>query len=189
MSHAMLERVAEATKPPTTPMYSPHGYIITPDGTTYTLLKQWFHGVVIACLFPEELAQFRLDPQEDEDRNPIPGTGTELVIPDTVDEINVFDFQKFEHAVHRKLDLVRICPTRALGPSSVDLPHKKPCTPEQMAALRLVMQGSLSFRLKTIVATDHSDMSLENCYRCAESGKDSYTLGIKSETDTGDWDD
>lgn len=185
----MLNRVTEVTKPPTKPMYSPHGYIITPDGTTYTLLKQWFHGVVIACLYPEALKEFRLDQREDGDGNPIEGTGTELVMPATVDEINVFDFQKFEHTVHRRFDLVRICPTRLLGPTSVDLPHNKPCTPEQMTALRLVMQGALSLRLKTEVSTDHSDMTLEHCYLCAESGKDSYTLGLKKDTNNEEWND
>jgi hypothetical protein len=60
----------------------------------------------------------------------------------------------------------------------VDLPKGKPCTPEQMDALRLVMQESLSMRLKSEVATDHCDMTLAQCYQCAESGKDGFTLGF-----------
>lgn len=165
-----IEQVTEITKPPIKPMYSPHGYVIAADGTTYTLLHRWYHGVVLALLFPDMLKEFRVDMQDDDNLDPIPGTGRPLVMPEDREEINVFDFQKFEFAYHGKMPVIRICPDRRTGNPSVDLPEK--CTPEQREALRLVMIESCGYSLTTKVSTDHRDMTLRDCMKFAETGGD-----------------
>ena len=151
-------------------MYSPHGYVIKDDGKVYTLLRQWWHGAVMAMLYPDHLKEFRLD-AEDEDGNVIPGTGTVLEIPETPDDLNVFDFQKFEHAYHSKLPVVRICPTRMMSPPSVDLPEDG-CTPVQAEALRVVLVEILGMDLRDEVAMDHSDVPVKLCCDLARIGRD-----------------
>lgn len=165
-----ISQVTEITNVPTVPLYSPHGYVITQDGTTYTLLHRWYHGVVLALLFPELLAEFHVGQDTDEDFKPIPGTGKPLVMPDQREDINVFDFQKFEMALHGRMPVIRICPDRHTGNPSVDLPEK--CTEAQREALRLVMIESCGYSLSTMVATDHRDMTLRDCLRFAETGGD-----------------
>jgi hypothetical protein len=39
-----ISQVIEITNVPTIPLYSPHGYVITKDGTTYTLLHRSTNG-------------------------------------------------------------------------------------------------------------------------------------------------
>lgn len=163
-----IERVTEVSNPPNKPMYTPHGYVIAADGTTYALLHRWYHGVVLALLFPELLADYRIDMELDDGLNEIPGTGRQLVMPDDREDINVFDFQKFELGMHGKMDVIRICPDRQTGNPSVDLPEQ--CTPEQREALRLVMFDACGYSLTTKVSTDHRDMTLRDCMKFAEQG-------------------
>lgn len=165
-----IERAAEVTKFPTEPIFSPHGYIIAEDGTVYTLTRQWWHGAVLAILYPQLLAEFRIDMETDDDNNPVPGTGTVLELPDDPDELNVFDFQKFEHHVHGKLTVIRVCPARLLGPPSVDLP-KAAATPEQLIALHIVFK-IMGLKQASEVATDFCDMNVKRCLSMASLAVD-----------------
>lgn len=43
------------------PVFSPYGYVIAPDGTVYSLCREWHHGVVLALLRPDLLEQAGYD--------------------------------------------------------------------------------------------------------------------------------
>jgi len=160
-----IERAAAITSHPADPVFSPHGYVITEDGIVYALLRRWWHGAVLAILYPQLLAEFRLNAETDDDDKPIPGTGTTLEMPDDPEDLNVFDVQQFEHHVHGQLNVIRVCPTRLLGPPSVDLP-KAAATPEQMIALRSVFK-IMGLKPNSEVATDFCDMTVKRCLSMA----------------------
>lgn len=133
-----IEQVTTITKAPELPPYSMHGYLITPDGTIYTLLRKWWHGAVLALLYPEEAA----------------AAGYKL--PDDPDELNVFEFQRFELDNHDRFPVIRICPGRVMGPTSFDR-GSEVSTPEQVEAVRLIIKV-LGLSGNDIVAADHCDM-------------------------------
>lgn len=139
-----IDRAAEKTNPPVTPIYSPHGYIIQPDGTTWALLKQWTHGFVLALLYPEVAAAY---------------TERALEYPESLDDVDVFAFQAFELDKARELNCVRVCSARMMGPTSVDLPFVG-CTPEQKDALRIVLYAALGYSHTDFVSTQHRDMTV-----------------------------
>ncbi len=139
-----LDRVTTIHPPGEVPSYSHWGYIIPADGTIYALSYQWYHGVVLALLYPDKLKAHRSD------RCP-----NELIIPDDREDINVFDFQDFELSQHGELPAIRICPSR-VGEPSFDFP-KHGCTKVQVEALRLTIKA-LGLTARDKIATDHRDM-------------------------------
>ena len=70
------------------PAYSPYGYVITEDGTIYSLTRQYTHGVILAMLYPEEAAEAGYDPVDE--------------------DYNVFEYQAFELDNHERFPVVRI---------------------------------------------------------------------------------
>lgn len=136
-----IERAAEMSKPPQKPIYSPFGYVIQPDGTTYALVQRWTHGLILALLYPELAAKF---------------TERELDLDVSLGDVNVFAFQAFELAHHGEMPVIRICDGRMAGPPSIDLPPNA-CTPEQKEALRLALDV-LCYDSRTEINTDMLDM-------------------------------
>ena len=164
-----IDRVTMSFPVGAVPVFSPHGYVVTKNGTTYALLYQWYHGVVIAMLHPELLPTTLVDYDSEYVEDTLVrklGTGRYLTMPEDRDDINVFDFQKFEGEVHSKLGLIRICPSRMMGPPSVDLPEEA-CTPEQQEALRLIMTKALGYKSSQEIAMNHRDTSLKKCLLAA----------------------
>jgi hypothetical protein len=139
-----IEQAAVITPPGKTPPYSSHGYCITPDGTTYALLRQWWHGALLALLFPDKAQE----------------AGYEM--PDDPDDLNVFDFQHFELDNHNLFPVIRICAGRLMGPTSIDR-GCDPSTPEQIAAVRIVMK-ELGLSGNDEVSTDHKDMKVREMF-------------------------
>lgn len=140
-----IDLAAGKTKPPVTPLYSLHGYIIQPDGTTWALFEKWTHGFVLALLYPEVAAAY---------------TDRALEYPDSIHEVDVFAFQAFEMDRARDLQCVRICSARLMSPGpSVDLPHDG-CTPEQKEALRIVMYVALGHGHNDTVNMTSKDVTL-----------------------------
>lgn len=150
-----LERVATTTKPPAPPAYTSWGYIIMEDGTTHALHRQWWHGAVLCLLFPEEAKQ------------------AGYIMPDEPDEVNVFEFQKFELDNHDHFPVIRVCPTRMMGPPSFDR-GCKPVTEAQMVALRLVV-AEMGLRMNDEVSTDHKDMTVRKLYEYMQKDLDVWT--------------
>lgn len=133
-----IEQVTSITRAPQEPHYSTHGYLITQDGTIYTLLRKWWHGAVLALLYPSEAA------------------AAGYTLPDDPNDLNVFEFQRFELDNHDRFPVIRICPGRMMGPMSVD----RGCgiaTPEQVEAVRLVIKV-LGMSASDTVAADSRDM-------------------------------
>lgn len=86
-----IDRIADVTSPGGMPPYSPYGYIITSDGTIYTLLYQWYHGIILAVLYPAAASRAGyaapVEPHEDN---------------------NVFEYQRFELDNAPVLNVVRV---------------------------------------------------------------------------------
>lgn len=152
-----IDDVALLAKPGEKPAYSPYGYCITQDGTTYALLRQYWHGALLAMLYPEQAAQ----------------AGYEF--PDCPDDLNVYEFQNFELDNHDLFPVIRICPSRISGPTSVDR-GCSPSTPEQIQAVRLVMK-ELGLNGNDPVATDHRDMTVREMFDYLRSDADVWGLG------------
>lgn len=133
-----LETITSVTKPSEMPGYSPYGYVIQPDGTTYMLLFQYFHGVVLALLYPELLVKFNEDPARKEENQWF----EPVVIPDDPHEVRVLRTQEFELEMKEHMPAIRVCGMRMLSESgvSVDLP-KSGVTPDQVTALRNVLDA------------------------------------------------
>lgn len=139
-----IDRVAVVTPPGEKPPYSLNGYCVTPDGTTYTLLRKWWHGAMLALLYPEKAKE------------------AGYVIPDAPDDVDVYEFQRFELDNHDLLPVIRICPGRVIGPLSLDR-GCDPSTPEQVAAVRLIFK-ELGKTGNNVVSTDHKDMTVREMF-------------------------
>lgn len=145
---SILERVAHHADEP---IYSPYGYVIVEDGSVYSLTQKWTHGVILACLYPEE-AEADGYPPPDED-------------------FNVFTYQRFELDNHTRFPIVRI----ALGSlysfnvSKGDMP----ATPAQVQSVaKCVRMCDLS--LSDTVQTEGSDMSARSMLKELEKGEGDY---------------
>lgn len=145
-----IEDVASSSKG-LLPTYSPHGYVIADDGTIHTLLYQWYHGIVLAILFPKiAKAQGYKPPSAKND--------------------NVFKFQRFELDNHDKFSVIRICPGRLMGHCSVSK-GEGPATDEQIAALRLVMKAC-GLGPRDMVHTDVGDRTVLKSYDLLKRSRD-----------------
>jgi hypothetical protein len=137
-----MEDVALVTKGEQ-PTYSSYGYIVSEDGTIYTLRSRWYHGIALAILFPKEAKAAGYRAPND-------------------DNCDVFKFQRFELDNHDKFPVIRVCPGRLMGPCSVNK-GAKPATKEQVAAMRLIFKAcGLGPRDK--VNTDRGDKTVAQCY-------------------------
>ena len=103
---------------------STYGYLIVPDGTIYSLSCRWTHGFLLACLFPD-FAESKGFKKED--------------IPEDVDDINVFHYQRFELDNCTELPVVRIA--RGLSYSFNISKGSEPATQEQITAVSAIMRS------------------------------------------------
>lgn len=135
-----MEEVAHTTKPPEEPPCSPWGYVVTQDGTIYSLNVQWTHGVILAMLFPDLAKEKGYAP------------------PDR--DYNVFKYQHFELDNQDEFPVVRICASRIMGtcPTSMNK-GRAACTPEQLAAVRQCFKA-LGLRARDKINTDFADMTV-----------------------------
>lgn len=169
-----IDRVALLTKPPKKPIASEWGYVITEDGTTYALLYRFYHGVVLALLYPDVFRDYRFKPGDEPQGYHFNEDGTvkmeppphedcaiygkleRLVMPADREDINVIHFQRFELDVHEQFPIVRVCPTRAVG-VGIDVPRYHAVTKAQIEALQLIGQA-FSWNRSTEVFADNGDM-------------------------------
>ena len=168
---SILERVSEVSAPDATPRHSPYGYVIQPDGTAYALLQEFCHGFVLACLYPEALAEYR---EEDPRYETVGDESVEvytLSIPESVDDINVFAFQRFEGAQEGKLPAIRICTSRMFGDTTVDLP-KEPCPDRQILTLERTLYKSLEHSPEDDVQMDFAQTTMKKCLMLAVKDSD-----------------
>lgn len=109
-----IERVATVST--TSPPVFAEGYLVDAAGTVYAAPHRFFHGVMLACLYPE-LALAYLRPPMVRNAKEAP-----LEFPEDLNEIDCRAFQDFELAHASKLPVIRICRARMLGPTSLDIP-------------------------------------------------------------------
>lgn len=131
--------------------YSEWGYCINSDGTVYSLGYRFYHGVVLALLYPDALKAHRSNRIIEE-----------LVMPDDREDISVFDFQDFELSQHGKLPVIRICGSRLMSEPSFDFP-KAGCTIQQIEALRRVLK-LMGLRGTDKVSTELRDMKVSDLW-------------------------
>ena len=116
-------------------VFSPYGYVITSDGTIYSLVSKYFHGVVLAMIFPELAAKCGYGPPPED--------------PD------VYHYQRFELDNSRDLDAIRVA-FGLLHPILVSR-GKKAATEAQVEGLRSVFKAK-GIALRDMVMTDSRDM-------------------------------
>lgn len=135
------------------PVFSPHGHVITQDGTTYSLRYQWYHGVVLALLFPDKAKEMtKVDAQD-------PESYFNKVFWPVPRNPNVFHFQSFELDNHWEFPVIRTCFGRMMGPSSVNV-GKEAATRPQLEALRKVFKLH-GYRGRDTVNTDWGEISVQ----------------------------
>lgn len=146
-----IDEVTLRTAPPDVPMHSPYGYIITPSGVTFALMKQWTHGLILALLYPDAANEYNKTAE-------LP-----FEWPESRDDIDVMAFQRFELTCAKDLHCIRICASRLLSPTSVDLPVGA-CTPEQIEAMRLALRKGLGMKDADTVSMDHFDTTVKRLF-------------------------
>lgn len=70
------------------PLYTPYGYVISENGTIYSLLHQFTHGVILAMLYPDIAEEQGYEAPEE--------------------GYDVFHYQQFELDNHDKFPIVRV---------------------------------------------------------------------------------
>ena len=101
-------------------MFTPFGYVITEDGTIYSLTQKWCHGVVLSLLFP--------DLEKD--------NGYEL--PD--EDFDVFEYQRFELDHSRETTAIRISFSLTNGALNISKGEDAKANPEQIEAITKILK-------------------------------------------------
>jgi hypothetical protein len=181
-----LDRVADITKPGDKPAYSIHGYIVAEDATVYAMHYRWWHGAILALLYPEQAEAFLCDNERSHNVTLDEGMSSKrLLWPATKDpgDVNVFAFQEFEFSLHRKVQVVRICPSRSGNPS-FDFP-RKPMSAEQITAVKAILK-ELGYHGSQELHTDAGVMTVRALLKDLNDG---VTPGARLDDDEEDEDD
>lgn len=149
-----IKRVAVVTDSNTIPPYSSPGYIIGQDGTVYTLLRQYWHGAILALLYPQLAEEHG------------------YTIPDDPDEVNVFTMQRFELDHGRSLPVIRICPSRIMGPMTIDCGIHG-ANDAQVVALRSII-AALGCDGNTTINMNHIDVKLRDVWNHLNDLRDQH---------------
>ena len=151
-----LEQLTVKTGAYQAPALSTHGYIVQPSGVVYALTQRYIHGLVLALLYPDRFDDYC---RSQSDRV--------VSLPATIDDFSaIFALQHFEMTVTQQVSVIRICPSRLVGPTSIDLPSQ-PATVAQLHSVRSVF-SALNLGPRAIVNTDLSDMTVSKCLQLAE---------------------
>lgn len=129
-----IERLAKVSAPGETPMYSPYGCVITPDGTTYALRVYGTHGAVAALLYPDLAEECGV---------PLP-TGD-------VDGIPKLAYQGFLSIAGREMPIVQLT-AAMMGEPCARWDHKP--TMQQIEAFRAFCRAN-DMDLNTKLRTEH----------------------------------
>lgn len=105
------------------PIYSHFGYIIDADARIHALTERFFHGVITAILYPEKAKEQNV-----------------AAPAHPLDEINVMEYQAFEHEVACDLPLLRVSISQLTGSYFVSK-GSFAATPAQIDALARVFKA------------------------------------------------
>ncbi len=148
-----LEECATIGKEPDPNVYRGYGYVIASDGTIYTLRKQYYHGVVLALLYPEE---------REKQGFPVPVKRC----------IDVYNYQRFELDNHRSFPVIRV----AFGLLGITVSKGKAgCSPEQVDALRKVFKRC-KIALTDTITCEYSDVTARKCLQIVEKADAEHYL-------------
>lgn len=135
-----LEDVAMTSDTPKV-AYSPYGYIIGADGRAHALTDRWFHGVVLAVLYPDVAKEAGYPPPAREDG-----------------DVDVFLYQRFELDHGYKLPVLRVSHSIQTGTTMVSAGDPA-CTEPQLAAL-VGAFGALGLRGNDTLTGEDDDMTV-----------------------------
>ena len=114
---------------------SPFGYIVTADGTIYSLIKQYTHGVLLAILFPEKAKEMGYVPPDE--------------------DYDVFYYQRFELDTHDDLPVIRVA-FGMLHSFAVSYGKECPTTKEQDQAMVKIFREK-NIKMRDEIHTDKGD--------------------------------
>lgn len=180
MTFPILERVASISAPGIEPMFSNYGYIFLEDGTTYTLLRQFMHGFILACIFPD---QFREWVQERSREYSFSSSEEDLEFPENVEDINVMAFQGFEIDKARELKVVQIA--NSLAGLRLSFPYEFDedkninvpiLTKAQRDQVLIVFNKVYDSLPRAQVFTDIGDTKVGHIRRCFNTDPIDYTI-------------
>lgn len=104
------------------PPYTPYGYLVGEDGKTYALTDRWFHGVILAVLYPELAAEKNFPPPAE-----------------PRDEVDVFAYQRFELDNSKDLPVIRVAVSSVTNSVLVSK-GSFPASDEQIEALQRIFR-------------------------------------------------
>jgi hypothetical protein len=136
-----IERIAMVTAPGGEVPYSPYGYVIQPDGTVYTLIHQYYHGIILACLYPKEA-----------------GAAGYAVPEEPREDLSVFKYQRFELDNSPALGAVRIAISQMID-SLFFSKGNKPATDEQCTAVAACLRA-LGKRARDKIETEKGERTI-----------------------------
>lgn len=105
------------------PTYTPYGYVVGADGTIYALTDRFYHGVIVAVLYPELAAAQQV---------PAPASPRE--------DVDVFAYQRFEHDNSHDLPILRVA-VSALTSTILVSKGAVPATDEQIDAMQRIFRA------------------------------------------------
>ena len=123
------------------PPYGINGYIIGEDATIYTLTDKYFHGVVIAVLYPELAASKGIAP---------PASPR--------DDLDVFEYQRFELDNSRQLPILRVSVSITTGTTMISK-GKFPATEAQIDAMARIFKA-LGLGARDTLTGDEDDQTV-----------------------------
>ncbi len=133
------------------PAYSPFGYVVLEDGTIYSLMKQWTHGVLLAMLFPDVAKKMGYEPPDE--------------------DFNVFHYQRFELDNHDKFPVIRVA--FSLITDFYISKGKVPATKEQVESIVKIFKVT-GTKMNASIQTDAGEMSVRAFLKELRSGGPSY---------------
>jgi hypothetical protein len=112
-----------------TPSCTPYGYIIDADGRTLALRQRFYHGVLLAILYPELAAKAGYSAPAEDPANPV----------------NVFHYQRFELDHSREMPVIRLAMSQLTGEVVVST-GRRPTETQLTALLACLKQMGLRGR-------------------------------------------
>jgi hypothetical protein len=135
------------------PGYSPFGYVVDEQGTAYALCHRYYHGVICALLYPD-LARAH-------------AAGIPI---HPLDEINVFEFQHFEHDNASSMNVVRIA-TSMLSGTTYFSKGRAPATENQIKTVAAIC-ADMGFTGKDEIETNMGSQTVAQILEGLREGED-----------------
>lgn len=123
------------------PPYGIYGYVVGEDGKIYTLTDRYYHGIVIAVLYPELAAS------------------KGVAAPASPrDDLDVFEYQRFELDNSRQLPILRVAVSLTTGTTMISK-GSIPATEAQIDAMARIFKA-LGLAARDTLTGDEDDQTV-----------------------------